>query len=144
MRKQADSFVSFPESAHNFLSLYLVYPAFLHYMGKKRARKISERELFGIPSRKEMERASIADTFLQVQTGFSMFGLFAYDLTDDDKRILKFLSMNPEATQTIIAESTGIKLQKVKSITSTLRNWGYLTRIGSSKQGVWKVLVDIE
>ena len=91
-----------------------------------------------------MERASIADTFLQVQTGFSMFGLFAYDLTDDDKRILKFLSVNPEATQTIIAESTGIKLQKVKSITSTLRNWGYLTRIGSSKQGVWKVLVDIE
>lgn len=112
-------------------------------MAKKKTRKISERELFGIPSRKEMESISIADTFRQVQTGYSMFGLFSYDLTDDDKAILKYLATNPSATQTMMAEATGIKLQKVKSITATLRNWGHLTRIGTSKQGVWQVLVDV-
>lgn len=112
-------------------------------MAKKKTRTLSERELFGIPSWKEMESASIADTFRQVQTGYSMFGLFTYDLTDDDKAILKYLASNPSATQTMMAEATGIKLQKVKSITSTLRNWGHLARIGTSKQGTWKVLVDV-
>ena len=45
-----------------------------------------------------------------------MFGLFSYDLTDDDKSILKYLATNPSATQTMMAEASGIKLQKVKSI----------------------------
>ena len=111
-------------------------------MPKKKTRKISERELFGIPSRKEMERAGIADTLHSVQTGYSMFGMFSYDLTDDDKAILKYLASNPTATQTMMSEATGIKLQKVKSITATLRNWGHLARIGTSREGTWQVLVD--
>lgn len=111
-------------------------------MSKKKTRKISERELFGIPSCKEMERASIADTLRNIQTGFSMFGMFSYELTDDDKAILKFIAENPTATQTMMAEATGIKLQKVKNITATLRNWGHLARVGTSREGTWQVLVD--
>ena len=42
-------------------------------MAKKKTRKISERELFGIPSRKEMESISIADTFRQVLVDVSDF-----------------------------------------------------------------------
>lgn len=111
-------------------------------MAKK--HKISERELFGIPSRREMESISIADTFRDVRSGISMFGMFSYDLTAEDKAILKYLSENPDSTQTMMSEATGIKLQKVKSCTATLRTWGFLMRIGTSRQGSWKVLIDTQ
>lgn len=73
---------------------------------------------------------------------FGMLGQLTHTLTPEEKTILKFLSSNPEATQARMSEATGIKLQKVKRTTADLSFWGYLARIGTSRNGTWKVLVD--
>jgi hypothetical protein len=44
----------------------------------------------------------------------------------------------------MMAKATGIPLGKVKSSTATLRTWGYLARIGTTRQGSWQVLTDID
>ena len=58
------------------------------------------------------------------------------------KLILSELENKNNITQKELAEKTGIPLRTIKRNIDTLKEKGYIERVGSKKTGYWKILKD--
>ena len=58
------------------------------------------------------------------------------------QKVLMLLYENSHLTRNELSERTGLSLGGIKKIINSLRENGYIERIGSNKTGYWKVNID--
>src|SRR5574344_2345565 len=60
-------------------------------------------------------------------------------VNDKENAIIKAIRNNPHITQTELSAELGIALRTLKRYMKTLADDGKITRVGSDKNGTWKV-----
>jgi len=60
-------------------------------------------------------------------------------LNENDKKIIEALQQNPKLKQKELVEKLGISISTVQREMKWLSNNGYISRIGSKKEGYWKI-----
>jgi predicted HTH transcriptional regulator len=60
-------------------------------------------------------------------------------VTDNQKKILEQIKLNPQITTLELANRVGISQRKIKENIKKLKEIRFLTRIGSEKSGHWKL-----
>ena len=60
-------------------------------------------------------------------------------LNENDKKIIEALQQNPKLKQKELVEKLGISISTVQREMKWLSNSGYISRIGSKKDGYWKI-----
>lgn len=60
--------------------------------------------------------------------------------TGEEKRLLDFISQNPDMTNALIAEHMGWSVSKVKYYIQKLKQTNKIKRIGTSRKGYWEIL----
>ncbi len=60
-------------------------------------------------------------------------------LTPNQKKVYDYLAKHPHGTLQEVTDDTGISLGGVKKICSKLQEYGMLERIGSKRDGLWKI-----
>ena len=58
------------------------------------------------------------------------------------QKVLMLLYENSHLTRDELSERTGLSLGGIKKIINSLREKGYIQRIGSNKSGYWKVNIE--
>ena len=64
------------------------------------------------------------------------------ELNDTQKRILNFLSDDPNLSAVRLAEQLGISSRNVEKNIKKLKEYGILIRHGSPKNGYWEIVVE--
>ena len=60
-------------------------------------------------------------------------------LTDNDKKLLPFVSKNPYITHKELAETLDWKIDRIKYYLRKLKNKDVVKRIGTSQNGFWQI-----
>jgi predicted HTH transcriptional regulator len=60
-------------------------------------------------------------------------------INESEKIVLNLIFENNKITKTLIVEKSGMSGSKVDRIIASLRKKGRLTRVGSNKNGHWKI-----
>ena len=58
------------------------------------------------------------------------------------QKVMMLLNENGHLTREELAERTGLSLGGIKKIINSLRENGFIERVGSNKTGYWKVTID--
>ena len=61
-----------------------------------------------------------------------------------ENEVLKILLLTPGATRKVLAEKTGMSESGIKKLLSRMKAEGWISREGSDKTGIWKVLIEID
>ncbi len=69
-----------------------------------------------------------------------MIGYMNQELTVAEQAVLELLVFNPKATQAEAAAKVGVSKRTISRIFASLQERGYVTREGSNKTGIWKVV----
>jgi|BioPla2DNA2_1021312.scaffolds.fasta_scaffold86571_1 predicted HTH transcriptional regulator len=69
-----------------------------------------------------------------------MIGYMNQELTVAEQALLELLVFNPKATQAEAAVKVGVSKRTISRIFASLQERGYVTREGSNKTGIWKVV----
>ena len=62
-----------------------------------------------------------------------------YNLSDAQKKIIELMKANPQITGSELSESVGIAKRNIESNVKKLKEQGVLERVGTAKNGIWKV-----
>lgn len=60
-------------------------------------------------------------------------------LSENQKKILDEMKSNPSTTAKILSQKVGISQRKIQDNIRFLRENGFVERVGSNKNGKWKV-----
>ncbi|OPZ45527.1 MAG: Divergent AAA domain protein [Bacteroidetes bacterium ADurb.BinA104] len=70
----------------------------------------------------------------------NIIGYMNQELTVAEQAVLELLVFNPKATQAEAAAKVGVSKRTISRIFASLQERGYVTREGSNKTGIWKVV----